>query len=236
MKFVRSSLLSLVTLCIFITIPASVSAQAIIDVSPAEYDFGDVAVGTEASTIITASNIGTRILTITTMKLTFEDNFQILSSVWPPIELYPLDFAEIEVGFIPLTLGYFSSDLVFQSSDPFNPTVKASLAGMGVEELPPPQWDINDLILFLDEAVDNGTIEGRGKGRAGWAHLKVFRFILWAASDLFEAGFERLGCKALHRAFVRSDGLNNPKDFIVGEDVSILNAMILDVMDLLGCE
>jgi hypothetical protein len=237
MKHGRSTLISIIIISFLTLFSSMAAAQAIIEVSPSEHDYGDVVVGAESSTIITVTNVGSRILAITTMELTVNDEFQFLSSIWPPIELYPSDFVDIEVGFIPSTTGYFTTELVFGSNDPANPSVSVALSGTGVEETPPPQLEINDLILFLDEAADNGTIEGEGPegSNAAQAHLEVFRNILWAASDLFAGGDHNAGCKALNRAMIRSDGLDKPKDFIVGEGVSILNAMIIEAMGLFGC-
>lgn len=96
---------------------------------------------------------------------------------------------------------------------------------------------IEDVLDFFDAAMDEGTIEGRGKGpKIAEFRLIAMRKLLRAAGVLMENGHNKIACFLLNRADLRSDGLSRPKDFIAGEAVSDLNGMIQEVMDILCFE
>ena len=64
-----------------------------IEVTPLTHDFGDVLLGDQVSTIVSITNTGDDILVIDTDRLTNNSTeFIIITSVWPPIELWPLEW------------------------------------------------------------------------------------------------------------------------------------------------
>lgn len=86
---------------------------------------------------------------------------------------------------------------------------------------------VNDVLVFFDDAVSQGTLAGRGnQPQVQSAHLKVERQFLVEANKLIERGSISLGCKSLLRAYKGSDGESRPKDHVVGEATSELSAMI----------
>jgi hypothetical protein len=96
---------------------------------------------------------------------------------------------------------------------------------------------IDDILVFFDESVEEGTIVGCGK-KPWIANLKLWLFgkTIEAAKYFIEKDKMRQACKALNRTFLRCDGELGPKDFVEGEAVLELADMISDLMDELGCE
>ena len=96
---------------------------------------------------------------------------------------------------------------------------------------------IDDLLVFFDESVANGTIYGSGE-KLHIANLKLwlFRKTLETAKYFIEKDEIEYACKALNRAFLRCDSNPRPIDFIEGEAVVELADMILELIDELGCE
>lgn len=86
------------------TIP---TAQAGLEVTPTEYDFGEVELGSSRSTIITITNAGYDILNINEVSFQTGSSpyFSIASAPAPGAELLPGEYAEIEVTYTPFDLG-----------------------------------------------------------------------------------------------------------------------------------
>lgn len=235
----RYDLKGLVVLVFILGIALPIQAQSIIEVTPTDYDFGNVAKGDTATTMVTIQNINGHILTISGLNLsgTSDPAFSITS-----VEPFPifLDWngnssTDAEITFAPESVGYKTAFLVIQSDDLVNPVVMVPLGGEGIEDTQDP-LTLGDIIAFFDDAVNTGTLEGRGELQ--WIankRLKAFRCILVAASTLFDSGYFDWGCFILERAFLRSDGQPRPPDFVVGQARIQLAAMILQLMADLGC-
>jgi hypothetical protein len=220
----------------------SILDQGSISITPMQYDFGDVVIGTTVTTVVTATNIGDDDLCLSTIELAVKGDYEILTSVWPPYWLDPYDIfpeessVDFEVSFTPHLEGYSSTELVFGSDDPVNPVMDIVLTGRGVNISP----DVEQIQQELESSVIEGSIEGdigNGNPNSNLAakNLDHFRDILQAASDLYNAGMLEEACNKLHNADRRSDGLHNPPDFITGEDVWLINQMINALLDLWGC-
>jgi hypothetical protein len=96
---------------------------------------------------------------------------------------------------------------------------------------------IDDILNFFNEAVDAGTIEGRG--RKPWlANVKLWIFgqMLESAKWLLEHDKTKHACKILKHAYNRSDGNRRPHDFVIGEPVPDLATMISGLMCNLECK
>jgi hypothetical protein len=123
--------------------------------------------------------------------------------------------------------------MVLSNNDVYNPTYHLELAGVGVEEEPPPDQQIQDIIDFIEESVDAGTLAGSGPGSSGDGRLNALVNMIEAAGDLIEAGDFEQAYEQLEQAYRRCDGLSPPPDFVDGEARETLAAMILDLMALL---
>jgi hypothetical protein len=189
--------------------------------------------------MVTIQNINGHILTISGLNLsgTSDPAFSITSV--EPLPIF-LDWngnssTDAEITFAPESVGYKTAFLVIQSDDLVNPVVMVPLGGEGIEDTQDP-LTLGDIIAFFDDAVNTGTLEGRGELQ--WIankRLKAFRCILVAASTLFDSGYFDWGCSILERAFLRSDGQPRPPDFVVGQARTQLATMILQLMADLGC-
>jgi len=212
----------------------------IIEVLPAEHDFGQVTVGETGTLIVSIENINGHILNIWDVSLSADSDAAFAITVSPGFPL-ALDWngnstTEVEVTFAPGQAGYVTGTLVITSDDLVQPVVEVPLGGEGVEDAPDPVT-LEGILAFFDAGVEAGTIDGRGCWwRVQKARRKAFRALLVAAGTLIEEGYLGWACFLLERAYVRSDGLPRPPDLVVGEDVPELNGMILQLMADLGCE
>jgi len=222
-----------------VAIPSQVAANPdpVLEVSPTEHDFGNVEVDTSATTIVTISNVGGHDLVVTGISLSGSGDFVITSLPTLPAIIPPpngtVKSIDVEVTYTPAELGYTSAVLEITSNVP---VVQVALGGEGIDGGPTPVT-IANIIAFFDQSVEDGTLDGRGPcDRAKWAQRRAFRFLLVAAGSLIEGGYYDWACFALERAYIRSDGLCRPPDFLVGDSKSELNAMIGQLMADMGCE
>lgn len=210
------------------------TVQANVDVDPSE-NFGDVELGSSSSAIITIQNVGFEPITIDfiTLEPTGTD-FAITSNPEGTV-LGSGESADVEVVFSPTELGPATAILAIDWTNGSAGTAYVALEGVGVDTSGEPVT-IDDIIDFFDAGVEAGTIEGRGhRPRIKRARLRAMRCLLEAAGYLLEGGHNDLACITLRRAYKRSDGQSRPQDFVVGDDVPELNAMILQLMADLGC-
>ena len=109
-----------------------------IEVSPLEYDFGEVQLNTTMTTTVTISNAGNVFLTVDTID--FQEgssgDFSIVSAPELPFSL-PLhgrdQTVDIEIAFKPLTVGSTSAILEIGNNDPDENPVEVELGGSGIE-------------------------------------------------------------------------------------------------------
>ena len=101
---------------------------------------------------------------------------------------------------------------------------------------PLPEPTIDSILLFFDEAVANGTLEGYGPGKSANGRLNALRNMLEMTGDLINIGDIEGACGQLKAALKKCDGKRKPPDFVAGSAVSDLNNMILELMEELGCE
>jgi hypothetical protein len=112
---------------------------------------------------------------------------------------------------------------------------KPDYADCGIEPAPGME-EMNALLEYFKEAVDVGDIIGVGASlTAESARLRAFKRMLDSAADLLVAEDEAGACEALTDAALSTDGINVPLDFVEGDGVPTLNAMILYVMYVVGC-
>jgi hypothetical protein len=209
-------------------------AQGTISVSPMDIDFGNVVVGVPQDATIVAKNVDTAdFLQIDSINLTANGDYVILEAPPTPAFLFPNDSVIVRVRFKPTRTGRLTSSIRFDSTDFLTPTLEVVLDGYGILALPP---TIGDLIAFFDQALIDGTIEGKG----AWHWIRnlrewFFRSTLVAAQYRFDNGQMNIACAKLYRAYLRSDGQPAPFDWIQGSEVATLNSMIQEVRDELGC-
>ena len=209
-------------------------------VVPLMYDFGRIAIGTSSTTIITISNTGAHDLVISEITFGGADSPDIFITRMPqlPAVLPPpnghVESIEVEIAYRPSSEGYSSASLRILSNDPDNSLVTVDLYGEGVNEQPHPVT-VEDILAFFDQSVIEGTLEGKGRGKAALARLFVFRKSIEIAGKFIERGRVRAACGLLWLAYRRSDGIRIPPDFIRGDATPELNTMIFELISTIGC-
>ena len=110
-------------------------------------------------------------------------------------------------------------------------TVKGRQIGEGIK----PTNEIEEILDFVDESVEYGTLTGDGPGNSGDNRLNALINMLEEAQSLIEAGLYEEACDQLWAAYRKCDGDPRPPDFVTGDAADDLAGMILVVMDELGC-
>ena len=240
MKKTHSKIISLLVGFAVLAIPLCVEAQeTIIDVSPMEYDFGNVEVGQSSSMIFTITNTNGHQLMIFGLDWISPDNydFQITSAPGFPVELiWDIgNIAEVEITYSPTSEESDTATLVVFSDDWVNPVIYVPLSGTGVLVEIPPDEQIQDILDFIDKSVDDGTLEGDGSGNSANNRLNALVNMVEATGDLVAEGKIEEACKQLMDVYNRTDAQPNPPDFVKGVAASELATMVLELMDSLGC-
>ncbi|MHC4436123.1 MAG: hypothetical protein ACYS3S_02100 [Planctomycetota bacterium] len=98
-----------------------------------------------------------------------------------------------------------------------------------------PIEEIEEILDFVDESVEDGTLTGNGPGNSAGNRLNALRNMIENAAALIEDGFYEEACDQLWSAYRKCDGKLRPPDFVAGEAAEDLADMILLMMDELGC-
>ena len=209
-----------------------------IEVSPAEYDFGEVELGTSSTVIVTISNVGGADLTVET--IAFEagssGDFAITTAPSLPAVVAPGGIlGDVEITYAASAAGLAAAGLEIVSDDPDEPLVVVSLIGTGVVVEPPPSEQIQAVLDFFDASVDGGILVGDGPGNSAERRLNALRNMIETAGDLIEDGLLGDACEQLQAAYKKTDGEPRPPDFVTGAAASELAILIQDLMTSIGC-
>jgi hypothetical protein len=131
-------------------------------------------------------------------------------------------------------LGASSAILEIASDDTDEPMVMLSFSGTGVEYEPPPSEQIANILEFIDQSVEAGSLEGDGPGASGKGRLNALQNMIETAGNLIDEGRIDDACRQLWNAYRRTDGNPRPPDFVTGEAASELASQILALLDSLG--
>jgi hypothetical protein len=94
---------------------------------------------------------------------------------------------------------------------------------------------IGEVLEFFDDAVEDGTLMGSGPGGSADGRLSALHNKIEAAMALIDAGDIAGACMELSDAYLRTDGVSPPPDFVEGPAAAELAALLLALMDDLGC-
>ncbi|UCF15012.1 MAG: choice-of-anchor D domain-containing protein [Phycisphaerales bacterium] len=230
-----STSLMIMIFMLWLSVPTTAYADTL-EVLPTDHDFGDVEVGTTATTIVSMTNINGS--NVQVFGLGFQaggsDAFSMVNAPPVPFIVVPGQTVEVKVAFAPSAAGYVSAVLQIESTDSLTPVHEVFLSGVGVDTQPEPVT-IQAILDFFDASVAAGTIQGRGhRPRLKRIRLMSMRGMLVAAGKFIET--ERIGVarRVLKRAYKRCDGEPWPPDFIIGEACPQLADMILDLRESLS--
>ena len=224
----------------FVSIDITVTPGGNIKVSPAEYDFGDVELGSSSSTIITITNpLGGSYedpLYIENISLTGGDSGSFAVTVNPAgSTVLPGESNDVGITFTPSAEGYVSTTLQIESDDPVFPLIEVSLVGEGVFEEPDPEGQIAAILSFTDASVEAGTLTGDGPGSSAGNRLNALQDMIEACGDLIEDELYEEACGQLAAALKKCDGQPKPPDFVTGPAALVLRSMIEVLRTTLGC-
>jgi hypothetical protein len=121
----------------------------------ADYDFGEVEIGSTETTPVSITNTGPGLVKIT---LEFDNtactDFSVVSA--PELDIPPLGTIEIEVGFTPLKIGSCSNTLTVAGSSTFPSLV--TLTGTGIEAISDQPEPFNISRPYLNQNDEKVTI------------------------------------------------------------------------------
>ncbi len=89
-----------------------------------------------------------------------------------------------------------------------------------------PEFSIEDIIAFFDQAVEDDAIEGRGHGWYAKLRLSMMRQLLVIAGEFIEQDRTKAACYILNYAYKSCDGEPGPSDLVVGDETGTLADMI----------
>ncbi len=210
-----------------------------IEVWPVSYDFGEVGLGQSKELTVTISNSGCGELTVIGANL--ENDFAITSFPSMSVAIQPNDSLDMKITYTPTILGYNSAVLKINSNDTDEPVVEVPLSATCVVVPATPSEQIQHILDFFDECVEEGTLEGTFYGCGRWEkhndfQLKIFRYMITKAKWAIEREWNEFACRQLRQIYLRCDGRKMPIDFIKGEAVEELADKIELLMQTLECE
>ena len=206
-----------------------------IEVTPLDYDFGLVEVGSSDSAVITTYNHGDTTLTLEDVyfEASSSRDFTITSFLLPPVYMSSGAQFIIEVTFAPTSGGSASASLLIFSTDTDEPQVQVVFTGQAPLDEQNPQEQIATIIDFVEESILDGTLQGNGRGNSADKRLNALQNMLDRTQELIEEGMYEEAYQQLKSIYKKIDGQDKPDDFVQGPAVSELNAMILDLIQMI---
>jgi len=95
---------------------------------------------------------------------------------------------------------------------------------------------IQEILKFIEKSVADGTLIPVKPGKPGEGQLGALINMIKAAGELIKAEDIAGTCGQLHAALGKTDGQEQPPDFVTGEATAELAQRIQELMVSLGCE
>ena len=226
---------SLLKIGIYLLLTGIVFGIPEIEVAPLDYDFGLVEVGSSDSAIITIYNHGDTTLTLEDVY--FESgssgDFIITSLLLPPVYMSSEAQFTIEVTYAPTSGGLASASLLILSTDADEPRVQVVFTGQAPLDEQNPQEQIATIIDFAEESILDGTLQGNGRGNSADKRLNALQNMLDRIQKLIEEEMYEEAYQQQKSIYKKIDGQDKPVDFVQGPAVSELNAMVLDLIQMI---
>ena len=123
-----------------------------IDVAPAIVAFSEVAIGASRVEKVTIRNTGTDALVVTALDIDGgeDDEFRVQHAPTLPVTVLPEGAIEVDLAYMPVTVGSATATLNIASNDPKTPAVIRPLNGVGVP-MPTPQVAASTAALSFAE-------------------------------------------------------------------------------------
>lgn len=206
-----------------------------IEVSHYDYDFGQMDIGTTQYGVLTVYNLGSEALTIQSIEIQQDQDVQF---GFTPLQVMPLTLApntafDIEILYAPVLEGSAQATLQLTSDDPDQPALQVALTGEGISVVLSPGEQMTQLFDAFDLAVQDDLIQGVGNKKSAANKLKTFGKMLAIADELIAGGYDEEALDTLHLIEAKCDGEKSPKDFVAGDEVANLNALINELINAL---
>ena len=210
-------------------------SQPDIEVSESNYHFGQVDIESTHTEVIGIFNLGDAPLTIESLQLEQSQLAQFEMSSWQtlPVTLEPNSFIDLDIQFSPVIEGVDTGVLTIVSNDPNDPAVDVVLTGEGVPFILTAREHSEQILDVYDLAVENGSVQGVGKGQSANNKIDTFGKMLAAADDLIETGLYESALLTLQIIELKCDGQKSPEDFIKGPAAEELNMRVNELIDTL---
>jgi hypothetical protein len=218
---------------------SGVGVKPDITVEPQSVDFGQLDVGDSAITQnITIGNVGTAKLVIQSLTWAGGSSADFTVAVMPqlPLTIEPDTSVEIMVVYTPTIAGNAAGTLAIQSNDLETPMVNLTVTGKAIAPVPTPYEQIIAMIAFYDESVQNGTIQGVGRGNCAKNNVKMIKEALKITKTLIRCQYKHFAIAALKELDKFTDGKSKPSDLITGSAVAELNTRIDTLLQSLNTE
>ena len=153
-----------------------------------------------------------------------------------PLYVAPGASIEVEVTFSPSAVGAHGTRLVIMNNDLINNFAVVYMIDGGVESEPPPEEQNQDILDFINDAVDAGFLSGSGPGNSAANRLNALKNMIEAAGDLIEDGYYEQAYDQLETVYRKCDGESPPPDFVEGparEELELMILVLLDILELL---
>jgi hypothetical protein len=212
-----------------------IASEPAIELSQNGYDFGQTDIGTTQTGVLTVYNFGNEALTIQSLELEEDQDVQF---GFTPLQVMPLTLApntalDIEIFYTPVVEGSAQAAFKVTSNDPDQPIVQIALSGTGVSVVQSPGQQMTQLLDAFAVAVQDNLIQGVGNKKSAVNKLKTFGKMLAIADELVAGGYDEEALDTLLMIEAKCDDQKSPKDFIEGDGVADLNALINELINTL---
>jgi hypothetical protein len=219
MKKVRT--LTVLALAISSIITVAQAHGQTVSVSETTIDFGNVAIGSQGSDIVTVTNISANSIIISASIAGGPGSFSTDSTGF--FVLGPGGTTDVNVFFDPTSSGDAMGVLQIDVASPAE-IVEVELIGTGGAGTNPCDL-VQDILDYFDNAVANGTLEGTGCYPE--RRVRAMRNRLRAVKFLVCHGYFCQAAYVNQTAILRSDGDHCPRDFVQGSDLQAFNDQLV---------
>ncbi len=213
-----------------------VAAAPEIDIWPDTVTFGEIEIGQEQIETVTVANIGAASLAIQDVQIVQGEamDFEVIPTMQLPLTVDPNSAVKFELLYLPSEQGPAIAVLQIFSNDPNRSVVEVQLTGAGAAPQEPKRCayaDIDAICAFYLQGLKDGTIVGDGPGRSGRGRAIAMGNKLISARHLISGGYEHHALFVLESVEQKTNGMRRPPDFVAGEAVPELNAMVNMLID-----
>jgi hypothetical protein len=202
-------------------------------VSPDPIEFEETEVWETSTLTVKIMNYGMTYLVVNEIHLASGGTgyFEIESLPEFPVSIrlgYPLS---IDIKYHPWETGDHSDTLVILSNDPNNDPAEVTIQGSAKETEKPPEEQIDDTEDFIDDSLDDGTLEPVGPGNSGEGKIDDIKEMLAKAQAYIDEGDTENAIGTLKALLKKCDGKPKPPDKVTGEAAEELAARIQSMID-----